>query len=100
MPVTRLSMKTRKESEERKKKRCKELIVKIDDITTKIRELTDEAHTLIKESGPITSINLPTLNYKPYMLPTYVNSIHTGAEGICMAVKDDYDEMFGYESDH
>ena len=79
---------------------CKELVVKIDDITTKIRELTDEALTLIKESGPITSINLPTYKYKPYMLPTYVSSIHTGAERICMAVKDDYDEMFGYESDH
>lgn len=98
MPVTRLSINKRKEREESKKKRCKELVVKIDDITTKIRELTDEALTLIEET-PITSINLPTYKYKPYMVPTYVRSIHYGAEGIYMSVKDDYDETFGYESD-
>ena len=80
MPVTRLSMK-RKEREERKKKRCKELIVKIDDITTKIRELTDEASTLIEEG----SVPFPL-----GMVWTYVNSIHTSAEGLCMALNEDH----------
>jgi len=88
-------MKKRKESEERMKKRRKELVVKIDDITTKIRELTDEAHTLIEEG------NVP---FPIGMVTTYVNSIHTIAEGLCMALNEDHIRrirtMFGYESDH
>ena len=45
--MTRLITKKRMEREERKKKRCKELVDKIDDITTRIRELADEALILI-----------------------------------------------------